>query len=254
MASTSSKLASRYVYAVVRDCDTRAIEELQLHGLHEAEIEIDVIAGLAVVNSQIEEGILRPQRKLLAAHQRVVSEIAKRWDMLPVSFGLIANGISDLEAIVETHAGELSEALDRVSGKVEMNVVLQWTADEVFQYLVDKHPELQSARDMIASGKASRDEMIEIGRQVESVLKTSRQQHLQTLLDGLSGVCSQIDTQDPKQEKEIVRLNCLVDRQGEPAFVAALEAIASGYNEEFAFSYNGPWPPYSFVNLKLTAE
>jgi len=253
MTTTNTTLDSKYIYAVVREKDARAICETGLTGLHDVEIESDNLAGLAVISSPIGSGVIRPQRKLLAAHQRVVAEIAKHWDMLPVSFGLIAEDDLELEGIIDSNTDQLADALDRVSGKVEMNLVLSWTAADIFQYLVAKHPELQEARDMIASGQASREEMIEIGRTVESVLKSSRESHLQTLLDGLRNICSQLDQQDLKQDQEIARLNCLIDRDGEPKFEEALNKIAAKFNDEYAFSYNGPWPPYSFVNLKLSA-
>ena len=243
----------RYVYALVRAEDADAIVASDLTGLNDEPIESSIADGLAVISSPIEIGVIRPQRKSLAAHQRVVAQIAKRWNMLPVSFGLVAEDADELTDILSSNHDEVVQALNRVSGKVEMNVVLSWTAVDIFEYLVAQHAELQSARDLIASGQASRDEMIEIGRTVEGILKSTRQKHQQSLIEGLRQVSTQIDPQDPKQENEIVRLNCLIDRDGEPAFDAALNELAKQFNDEYAFRYNGPWPPYSFVSLKLAA-
>jgi hypothetical protein len=235
----------RYVYAFVRAADAAAITDTGLHGLHDVQIESDAFGELAAITSAIETSTIRPRRKLLAAHQNVVAEISKRWDMLPVSFGLVASDENELAEIAAANSDRLLEVLDRVSGKVEMSLVLSWATEDVFGYLVSKNPELQQARDQIAAGQASRDDMI---------LNHSRETEANRITAGLAAACDEIDQQDPKAEKEIVRVNCLIERDTEQAFEAAVHQLAANYNEEYAFSFNGPWPPYSFVDLKLSVE
>ena len=222
--------------------------------VQENSLVVDRLDSLAVVSSAIEVDTIRPRRQLLSAHQHVVSEIAKQWDILPVSFGLVANDDSELISVISSNTDELQEALTRVSGKVEMNLLMSWAVDNVFQYLVEKHPDMQAARDHIASGQASRDEMIELGRQFDQLLQAERAAHAETITTGLADVCDAIEVQDAKVETEIVRAQCLIPREAEEAFTAAIEAIAARFDDKYAFAFNGPWPPYSFVHLKLSVR
>jgi hypothetical protein len=254
MTASIGTVVGRYVYAFVRAADAADIAETELRGLFDVQIESDAFGELAAITSAIETSVIRPRRKLLAAHQHVVAEISKRWDMLPVSFGLVASDENELSDIVAANSDRLLGVLDRVGGKVEMSLVLNWAAEDVFGYLVGKNPELQQARDRIAAGQATRDDMIEVGRMFEAILNSSREAEHERVAAGLAPVCNELERQDPKGEKEIVRVNCLIDRNTEQAFEAAVHQLAANYNEEYAFSFNGPWPPYSFVDLKLSVE
>jgi len=254
MTTSTSTVVGRYVYAFVRASDVDAITATELQGLFGVPVESETFGELAAITTPIETAVIRPRRKLLAAHQHVVAEISKRWDMLPVSFGLVASDESELTDIVAANSDQLIDVLNRVSGKVEMSLILCWATDDVFQYFVSKHEELQEARDRIAGGQATRDEMIEMGRLFEGILNRSRETEGERVTNALTEVCSEVDLQDAKGEKEVVRVNCLIDRNGEQAFEAAVRELAKHYNDEYAFSFNGPWPPYSFVNLKLSVE
>lgn len=254
MTTSTDTGLGRYVYAFVRAADAESITKTELQGLFETPVDSETFGQLAAITSPIEAEVIRPRRKLLAAHQNVVAAISKDWDMLPVSFGLVAADERELSDMAENHADQLLEALDRVSGQVEMNLVMRWSAEDVFGYLVSHHTELQQARDLIASGQASRDEMIEMGRLFENIRNAARDSQGQRVQDALGAVCREIELQDPKTDQEIVRVSCLIPRDAEQAFEAAVYDLASGYDEDYAFAFNGPWPPYSFVNLKLTAE
>ena len=254
MTQTTTDTGRRYIYAIVRVADADSIQAAGLSGLFDEVVRVDHLDQLAVASSAIEVDSIRPRRQLLSAHQHVVAEISKHWDLLPVSFGLIAANESELLSILSSNTEELQQALDRVSGKVEMNLVVSWAVDNVFQFLVSKHPEMQVARDRIASGEASRDEMIELGRQFDLLLKSEREAHANTLTTALADQCDAVELQDPKSESEVVRLQCLISRDGEPEFTNALNAVAAQFDDHYAFAFNGPWPPYSFVKLNLASE
>lgn len=254
MSTATSTTLGRYLYAFVAAEDAPAIVESGFTGLEDARVVAHQAGSLAALVTEIEVKNIRPRRKLLAAHQSVVTEVSRQWRMLPVSFGVIANSASELETMLESHADELRSALERVGGKVEMSLVLSWATEDVFSHLVSINAELQRARDAIANGQATRDDMIEIGRQFDGLLSAERERHAADLRDGLAGVAHEIDVQTPKSEKEIVRLVGLIDREGEEAFSAAVHELAKRYDESYAFSFSGPWPPYSFVNLKLSFE
>jgi hypothetical protein len=46
-------------------------------------------------------------------------------------------------------------------------------------------------------------------------------------------------------------ITCLVNRNAEGRFEQAVSDLANRFEESYVIEMNGPWPPYSFVNLAL---
>ena len=50
-----------------------------------------------------------------------------------------------------------------------------------------------------------------------------------------------------------MNLACLVDRDRLKEFETGVVEAARGFNNDFAFDFNGPWPPHNFVDVELSA-
>ena len=253
--STEIEIATGfYVYAFLRACDQQAVLDTQLRGIEEAQVTVVARGNLAIAISPIIAKKIRPQRKFLAAHQEIVTYLSKHWSMLPVSFGLIADNVDQVHHILESNQTILNEQIDRVDNQVEMTLSLKWTAENIPQYFVDRYPELAEARAVIVSGNATRDEQIEMGRLFEGLLTQERSAHTDKFLELLQPLTKEIEVQPIRQESDVMRLACLIHRDSEEVFSKAVYAAAEMFSDEFAISFNGPWPPYSFVKLALSME
>ena len=254
MLTDTAVASGRYIYSFVNGSSASQIMSKQLVGLCDAAIEVLTEGDLGVVVSAISDTKIRPQRKLLAAHQHVVTEIAKNWNALPVAFGLIADDEDDVRSVLERNSTLLHEQLERIQGKIEMFLSIKWTAPNVFQYFIDRYSDLAQSRDYVATGQASREEQIELGRQFEQLLRAEREQFTAKVESILQPVCVEFDTQPLRAEAEILRMACLIERDNEAAFTDAVYQAASHFDDAFNFAFNGPWPPYSFVKLALSTE
>ena len=254
MPAETAVTTGRYIYSFVNGSNASQIMSKHLIGLYDTAVDVLTVGDLGVVVSAISETKIRPQRKLLAAHQHVVTEIAKNWNALPVAFGLIADDEDDVRSVLELNATLLSEQLERIQGKIEMFLSIQWTATNVFRYFIDRYPDLEQSRDYVATGQASREEQIELGRQFEQLLRAEREQFTVKVESILQPVCVEFDTQPLRAEAEILRMACLIERDAEAAFTEAVYQAASHFDDAFNFAFNGPWPPYSFVKLALSTE
>lgn len=242
----------RYIYSFANSKDSQQINQANLIGLNDTPVDVIEHEDLAVIVSPIADTKLRPQRKLLAAHQNVVTDIAKKWNSLPVAFGLIAESEQNVREVLSRNADLLREQLIRIQGCVEMFLSLKWTAENIFQFFVEKFPELKKSRDYVASGAATREEQIELGRQFEQTLSSERERLSAQVMSHVSPICREIDLQPQRNETEILRVACLIERDKEEEFTQAIYKAASQFSDEFQFSFNGPWPPYSFVKLVLS--
>ncbi len=252
MTTSTNVATGMYIYAFLRNTDLPQTQELL--GIDGSPVHFVHHSGVSAAVSATEVRKLRPQRKNLAAHQEVVTYLARHYDMLPVAFGLIADDVEQVERLLKIHHETLQTQIDRVSGHVEMTVNLRWTVPNVVQHFVDRYEPLAEARKLILSGTASRDDQIALGQQFERLLNAEREQHTDTFLDILTPHCTEIDTQPPREEAECMRLACLIHRDSEAAFNDAVYNAAKLFSDEFAISFNGPWPTYSFVKLALNLE
>jgi hypothetical protein len=254
MAIDTTVATGLYVYSFVHSRDFEAVEKAGLTGLNDAPVTTIQEGSLAILVSETSERKIRPQRKFLAAHQHVVTEVARQWSALPVAFGLIADSEQHVRRLLQNNASVLETQLARVENKLEMALSVEWTASNIFQYFMEHHADLATSRDYVASGNASREEQIELGRQFEQRLTAEREQYLSRVLSVLDPLCKEIDLQPLRREQEVIRIACLVNRDDVDAFEKLVYKAAEMFNDEFAFSYNGPWPPYSFVKLALSME
>ncbi len=254
MSLSNDSASGLYVYAFLRSGDEHAIPNAGLRGIDDADVFAVAQGSLAVAVSRIESKKIRPQRKYMAAHQDVVTLIARNWSMLPVSFGLIADDLEQVNHILHANEDVLNDQIDRVDGQVEMAVSLRWTAENVPQYFVDRYPALSEARELIVAGNASRDDQIEMGRMFEKLLTSERDAYTQKFLDILGPICKEVDVQPVRQEADVMKLACLINKSSEQQFNDAVYKGAEMFSDDFSISFNGPWPPYSFVKLALSME
>lgn len=254
MTTAIQSNVGQYVYAFVRSDDVGALLADAPAGMGEASLSQVSTHGITAITSPTSEIRLRPQRKYLAAHQGVVEWIASQWCMLPVAFGLIADGPDSVAKLIERNEGTLRDQLDRVDGRVEMSLLLRLTVDNVFEYFAARYDELRQASLRIAEGLASRDEQIEIGRQFEAILQAERESHAQRVREGLQDIAFEMEEQTPRGELEMLRAAFLVRREDVDRFSESIHAIAREYTDEFTFQFNGPSAPYSFVKMSLSFE
>ena len=54
-------------------------------------------------------------------------------------------------------------------------------------------------------------------------------------------------------DKTILQTSLLIDRDRTGEFDEALRQTAAGFDATIGFEVSGPWPPYSFVRLRLSS-
>lgn len=254
MSLSTDVTTGLYIYAFLNTNGSCPTVPDSLKGIDGAALQFQLAGNLAMAMSPTESKKIRPQRKNLAAHQEVVTYLAKNYDMLPVAFGLIADDVNQVDKLLASHRDVLTEQIERVAGHMEMNVNLRWVVPNVVQYFVDRYSDLSEARGIIASGTATRDDQIAVGQLLERLVNSEREEHAARFTEVLNGFCKELDIQKPRDEADVMRLACLISRDAEEAFSQAVYKAASLFSDDFSIAFNGPWPPYSFVNLALSLE
>ena len=250
MTPKMSGLKGRYLYAVVPGAQHRIYGCLGING---GNVYTLANGQVAAVVSDVPNQKIRPERRHFAAHQSVLKRLMADGDLLPVSFGIISNGPKAVRAILSRNTSAVKKQLKRVSGKVEMGLKVAWDVPNIFEYIVNTHPELKQARDLLlrANHEPTQEEKIEIGRLFEQMLSSDKERHTEQVEHLLASRCFEIKRGKCRDEREVMNLSCLVGRSLLNDFEAGVFDVAGHFDDNFAFDINGPWAPHNFVELEI---
>ena len=251
MAAHTAAKSGRYLYAIVPASEERAYG---LAGINGADVYIIANGRLAAVVSDIPNEKIRPERRHLAAQQAVLKGLlAATYAMLPMAFGIIADGPQAIQKILTRNQKAFLEQLQRVAGMVEMGLRVSLDVPNIFEYFVNTHPELRAARDRFLGPyrNPSQEDKIELGRMFDRFLNEDREAYTGKVEEIMSCYCREVKRNKCRNESEVMSLACLVPREAQDRFEEGVFAAAKLFDNNFTFDYNGPWAPHNFVELDL---
>lgn len=254
MTTVLPESKGKYLYAVVEKngtCLEDRLAALGPVGIEGSGISLIAVGDVAAVVSDVEGPRIRPQRRNLAAHQGVLKRLMEEKALLPISFGMIADSARAVEKFLSTHQTDLHEQLQRVVGKVEMGLHVRWDVPNIFEYFVNTHRELRSARDrLVRPGRdANQEEMIELGRLFDRLLSEERSDLTERVEAVLSPSCAEIKPNNCRTETEVMNLVCLIERSKVDEFESRVFEAARFFDDHYAFDFSGPWAPHNFVQI-----
>lgn len=250
MTHKAKPFGARYLYAIMEGGRHGAYGEIGVNG---ATVYVIPEGTLSAVVSNIAEKRIRPERGKLAAHHGVVKRLMEEGTVLPVAFGTIAGSLQAVRNILSENREAFLDQLDRVRGKVEMGLRITWDVPNIFEYFVNRHPELANLRDAVLGKQRgpSREDKIELGRLFDRLLTQDREAHTVQVEEVLSARCAEIKRNPPRNEREVMSLACLIERSDQKRFEDGVFEAARLFDNNFAFDFNGPWAPHNFVNVTL---
>jgi Gas vesicle synthesis protein GvpL/GvpF len=251
MGSKAAGKEGKYLYAIVPVEEDREYGDIGIDGER-----VYVIADnqIGAVVSNFSNGKIRPERRHIAAHQSVLKRLMADETPLPITFGVIASGEREIKRILSLNRKSFAEQLRRVHGKVEMGLRVTWDVPNIFEYFVNTHAEIRSARDQFLGNNRvpTQEDKIEVGRLFDRVLQEDREEHTERVESILSPCCFESKRNLSRNEREVMNLACLVGRETvDKDFEAAVFEAARGFDNNFAFDFNGPWAPHHFVDGEL---
>lgn len=239
-----------YLYGITLAPD-RATGPVQ--GIGGADVQLIAEDRLAAIVSRLDAGKLRPQRAHLSAHHRVLRDFAERQPVLPVVFGTLSGCEADLREILNANRDALARLLERLRGKTEMGLKVYWDLPDIFEYFVATNQELEHMRDrLFRPGRTcTLEEKVELGKRFERLLQQARQRHQAAVKRAIADCCAELRSTDPGEERMIMKLACLVERDRQQDWEDGVRQAARQFDDHYRFEYSGPWPPYSFADIDL---
>jgi len=246
-----------YLYGITKSHSSAGTSRfVRQGGVKGADVEQIVEGPLAAVVSRVAAKKLRPDRTNLAAHHQVLRDLTEHGTVLPTAFGTIAGSEQELRALLCRNQSKLLPLFERLEGKVEMTLKVYWDTTNIFEFFVAQHDELKAMRDrLFRPGCAPTvNQKIEIGEQFESLLEQSRKRHTQRVIDALSRDSVEIRTNDLGDERMIMKLACLVEKDRQQHWEDGIQKAARLFDDHYRFAYSGPFTPQSFADIHLAFE
>jgi hypothetical protein len=245
----------RYVYGLIRSVEDKDYGCIGLE--HEGKpgrvstLRVDSLA--AVVSDYAAREKVHPVRKSLEPHHRVIREVMKTTTIIPMTFGHVAKSAAAVERALRENRDEIQEELARVDGKVEMGLKVRWDVDNIFEYFIGANSDLAVLRDEIfgRSQAPAPAEKIELGRRFDQRLNRERDEQTDRVVEAFRPYFSELKVNPPKDEKIVMDLAFLVERERLKVFEEQVYQVAGTFPPQFLFDYGGPWAPFNFAELDL---
>jgi gas vesicle protein GvpL/GvpF len=243
--------AGAYLYGFT-DRTYRPADELR--GLGGAPVRLLPFRDVAAVVSPHPVQRLMPSRSNLEPHHRIVRRICSEAPLVPAAFGHISDTDEQMLGVLSGNYEDIRSEIDRLAHKCEMTLGLSWAVDNIFDFLVRVDRDLRELRDRVFRDREpSLNEKLQVGSLFEATLNRYRERLSAALLGAFNGIAHDVVSKPPRNEKSICISALLVDRSAVARFEQKVQAAARLFDGNYTLDYNGPWPPYSFVRLRLQA-
>lgn len=224
-------------------------------GGESAKIELFSCQGIGFLYSEVELGSkLRATRKNVQAHSETLGDLLDLTETLaPVSFGAIVDDLDAVESIAKEHEEKLQKTLVSIANKVEYGVKAYWDPDEVAREIGKTDKEVQKLKKKVQKGKVGDQYQatVEVGELIDDKIETRKEELRDTMLEYLSPVSDDWTGNDLFDERMAANLAFLLDRSSQDDFDSAMESLGKSQPGYLTFKYNGPWPPFNFVDMEL---
>jgi hypothetical protein len=224
-----------------------------LLGVADAAVRRVVVGPVAMWVSDYAGLEVSPRRKNLSGFQNVLKSISGEYDLLPAAFGMLSADESEVSDLLERHCAALLAELERIRGACEYSFRLRFVGENLFADYIERFSELKALRDRaFLGGKApNQNERIQLGQSFEKRLQSERVRILELLLSELKPCIKESLELNFENELVLCNIALLVDRAQVLILDAAVQSFADKFDDKHLVELLGPWPPYSFAELRL---
>ena len=240
----------KYIYGIIEEDKQR---EFDFPGFEEAKVYTINYQALAAVVSDVDAEEIYPTRRNVSAHTRVQEGLMKEYALLPMSFGVVSRDADKVKKLLGKNYAAFKSQLRRVKGKVEWGVKVFWEKEAMVKELEGENSELTKlkARISAAPPEQAQDMLIQAGKLVERMTQQWKVKYTKQIYNSLKELSVDARLNDPIDIKNILNASFLVDKSNERKFDSRVYELDSRYGDKVKLKFVGPFPPYSFVNLKI---
>src|SRR5438552_17269168 len=108
-----------------------------------------------------------------------------RSDVLPVSFGTVADSDQEVQELLKRAFDDLHRSLEHVRGRIELGLRVLWNEERLFSEVVAENDDLRAVRDRLAgqAPEATYYQRIRLGEMIAAAMQYKSEAEATALLD-----------------------------------------------------------------------
>jgi hypothetical protein len=240
-----------YIYGIVEEPQHR---KFNFPGVGSADVYTINYEQIAAVVSDTEFTEIDPTQKNVQAHTIAQEVLLKEYNLLPMGFGMIATDEGEVRRLLEDNYDGLLGELNRLAGKIEVELKVFWEQQAVINELQGQNAELSRLKTKIntASSPVEVQNLLSAaGKLVESIVRDWKTRYVELVYDILQKLSFEAKVNNPVGIKNLLNASFLIDKSRDSEFKEQVYKLDTKFQGKMNFKYVGPLPPYSFVNLKM---
>ncbi len=247
----------RYIYGIIRNSDKIDFGPIGIGSRNDHVYGVTYKDICAVVSSSPDIQY-QARRANMIAHQKVLEEVMKRFNVLPVRFSTISPHDNDdaIIRIITADYARLDDLLDKMKGKKELGLKVVADESKIYENIIQKYDSIRNLRDKLINQPSDKIhyQRVKIGEMVSDALKKEIENYKKQILDLLSPIAEDVKITDNYGHLMILNVAFLIKEVKEPEFDEAVNGLDNKYGDIMTFKYVGTLPPYNFVNLSINTK
>jgi DnaJ-domain-containing protein 1 len=205
------------------------------------------VSPLTVYDSLAKDKIVKD----LVTHQFVIEKVMECCTIVPVKFGTMVETEEETIQFLEKGYGLLGEQLQKMEGKIELDVVASWELPKILQAIFHSNSQIQKKQEEIArkGDKVGIEDKVTLGKLIEQALKTKKARYHQLILQRLEKRTCDSCLHDVASEEMIFNAAFLLEKNHEEAFNRIITLLDQELENTVNFRVIGPLPLYSFSTI-----
>lgn len=246
----------KYIYLIIEETGNKSFGPI---GINNREVNLvhykDIAA--AVSNTPVINFDRLDKKELtkhVAIHQKVQEQAMKDYDVCPMTFGIIAPSLDEVQRILERVYLQFKTALKKVEGKAEFAVQVKWDQKKLLSELANTNPEIQKLKQEMSlkSSILGMPVKLRIGKLIYEKVENQRAAYIKDIREELDSLSYDSTLNKLIEDDMIANFSFLIERAKEPELDKKMQELGEKYGDKLKFKYIGPMPPYSFVNINLS--
>ncbi|KPI13596.1 Gas vesicle synthesis GvpLGvpF [Actinobacteria bacterium OK006] len=243
---------STYVYGITRAKHSPLREDLAGIGEPPRPVRVLRQGELAAIVSDAPDQ-LRPKRRDLLAHQRVLDEAGAGGVVLPIRFASASPDDDTVTEVLAERAEHFLERLRALDGTAEYNIKANHDEEAVLRLIMADHDDIRSvAAANREAGGGTQEEKIRLGEMIATAVQAREAADAELLHQALEPLAEEVSA-GPQSSGWLANLSFLVERGSAERFLAAVDEFRREH-PHLELRVNGPLPPYSFVDTPSSQQ
>ena len=244
----------RYLYGAIRADEPKSFGAIGIDG---RDVWTTTAGPIAMITGPVDHGDfsrLPPQEALryLTEHQRVLEHVMRESTVVPVKFGTVVEDDEQLSGVLAAGREAFDRALDRLAGKVELDVAVSWVDLRAILAEIAVDPAVVSMKARMASeASPTLEQRIQLGQVVKQFLDKKSEAVASRLVAALKAQWPDVIVTPTRDDSVVLNAAVLIDRVEEDQFDQAVGKLNCCYQNRLHFRCVGPLPPHSFATVDV---